>query len=53
MFKQDQMKRFYQTLYALIVVSLTMTSCLNSDDTETIEPSNEAAITGFVLGNLN
>ena len=53
MFKQDQMKRFYQTLYALIVVSLTMTSCRNSDDTETIEPSNEAAITGFVLGNLN
>ena len=47
------MKRFYQTLYALIVVSLTMTSCLNSDDTETIAPSNEAAITGFVLGNIN
>ena len=46
------MKRFYQTLCAFLVVSSVMTSCLENDDTD-IAYSNEAAITGFVLGNIN
>jgi len=53
LFKQDQMKRFYQLLCAFLVISLTMTSCLKGDETESVTPSNETAITGFVLGNIN
>lgn len=53
MFKQDQMKRFYQLLCAFLIISLTMTSCLKGDETESVTPSNETAITGFVLGNIN
>ena len=30
-----------------------MTSCLKGDETESVTPSNETAITGFVLGNIN
>ena len=47
------MKRFYQTLCAFLIVSSAMTSCLKNEDSETIAYSNEAAITGFVLGKIN
>ena len=47
------MKRNYRVLYILFALSLTVTSCLKDNDTDSDVAYSDAAITAITLGSLN
>ncbi len=50
--KLDRMKRKFFAFMALIAATLSLSSCLNSDE-ETVEYTHDTAITAFSLGSLD